>query len=89
MPFEKTFSRINEEELKRILCNLQEHDANQPILCPDEMYDGIRSCWNPISDKRPSALDWHKYLCNYLEKHFKPVKSSKIVVFDKHLYLET
>ena len=42
MPFEETFRRTNQEELKRILCNPQEHDTNQPILCPDEMYVGIQ-----------------------------------------------
>ena len=73
------------EELERILCNPQEHDANQPILCPNEMYGKIRLCWNPKSDQRPSALDWRNYLCDYLEQHFKPVKSAKIVLFDSHL----
>ena len=88
MPFERTFSRINKEERERILCNPQEHNEKQPILCPDEMYNEIRSCWNPVPDQRRSALFWHKYLCNYLEKHFKPVKFSKIVLFNKYIYLE-
>ena len=88
MPFERMFSGINEEELERILCNPQEHDANQPILCPSEMYGKIRLCWNPTPDTRPSALDWRNYLCDYLEQHFKSVKSSKTVLFDKRFYLE-
>ena len=88
VPFDRTFRRINEEELKRILCNPQEHDANQPILCPNEMYDEIRSCWNPVPDQRRSAFYWHKYLSDYLEKHFKPVKPSEIILFDKCFYLE-